>query len=133
MAGQARKADSMSGAKSRNTGARAEVAVANWLTDRGFEAITSRNARNGSQGGADIICPDLPLSVEVKAGARDQLAVWLDQAREQGDEDAPGLLVHKRRGRGDPGEWFATLALEDLVSLVERLRWEPGKWSEVPF
>ena len=123
----------MSGAKSRRKGNDAEVAVANWLTERGFEAITSRNARNGSQGGADIICPDLPLSVEVKAGARDQLAVWLDQARAQGDEDAPGLLVHKRRQRSDPGEWFATMSLEDLVSLVERLRWEPSKWSEVPF
>ena len=123
----------MSGASSRRKGNTTEVAVANWLTAQGFEAITSRNARGGAQGGADIICPDLPLSVEVKAGARPELASWLDQAREQGDEDAPGLVVHRRRGKGDPGEWFATLALSDLVALVERLRWEPGKWSEVPF
>jgi hypothetical protein len=123
----------MSGNYSRNKGARSEVAVANWLTSRGFEAITSRNARGGSQGGADIICPDLPLSVEVKAGARSELAAWLDQARQQGDEDAPGLVVHRRKGKGDPGEWFATMALADLVALVERLRWEPGKWSEVPW
>ena len=123
----------MSGAKSRNLGNRSEVAVANWLTSQGFEAITSRNARGGAQGGADIICPDFPCAIEVKAGARDQLASWLDQARAQGDVGAPGLLVHKRRGRADPGEWFATMALADLVALVERLRWEPGKWSEVPF
>ena len=108
----------MSGASSRRKGNRAEVDVANWLTDQGYEAITSRNGRAGSQGGADIICPDIPVSVEVKDVSRDALPAWLDQARAQGDETAPGAVVHKRRGKSSPGEWFVTMQLDEFVALV---------------
>lgn len=109
----------MSGAYSRSKGSRAELAVVHALEARGIRAMTSRNARNGTQGGVDIIC-DLPVSLEVKDQARDALASWLDQARAQAD-DCHGAVVHKRARKADAGEWFVTLQFSDFIELVAEL------------
>lgn len=105
-------------AYSRSRGNRAEVAVVAALNRLGIPAVTSRNARGGGQQGVDIICPDLPVSVEVKDQSRDALPGWLDQARAQADDTAPGAVIHKRRGRANAEEWFVTLQLGDFVRLV---------------
>lgn len=109
----------MTGASSRRKGNAAEVAVVNALKARGVDAMTSRNARGGSQGGEDVIC-DLPISIEVKSQARDALASWLDQARAQAD-DSKGAVVHKRARKADAGEWFVTLQFSDFIELVAEL------------
>lgn len=108
------------GATSRRKGNVAEQAVCAFLNGVGLEAMTSRNARGGFQQGIDVLCPDLPVSIEVKNGSRDELPSWLDQARAQGDDTAPGAVFHKRRGRADAGEWFVTLQASDFVELVRR-------------
>lgn len=113
----------MSGASSRRKGNVAEQAVCAALERLGVAALTSRNARGGRQSGADIIAPDLPVSVEVKNGSRDELPSWLDQAIEQGDESAPGAVVHKRRGKPEAEDWFLTMRFADFVELV-RIRVE---------
>jgi hypothetical protein len=123
----------MSGATSRRKGNVAEQEVCRALGRLGIEAITSRNARAGSQGGHDIICPDLPVALEVKDQSRDALPSWVDQAREQGDETAPGAVCHKRRGKAAAEDWFLTLTLGDFVKLVAHLRGLPHDWQEVPF
>ena len=108
----------MSGAKSRRKGNVAEQAVCAALERMGVAALTSRNARGGRQSGVDIICPDLPVSVEVKNGSRDELPSWVDQAVAQGDETAPGAVWHKRRGKADAEDWFITMRARDFVELV---------------
>ena len=120
-------------AYSRNKGSRAEVEVCAALGRLGIEAITSRNARAGSQGGADVLVPDLPVVLEVKDQSRDKLPEWLDQAREQADDTAPGAVLHKRRGKARAEEWFLTMQLDDFVALVADLRSRPLDDAEVPF
>ena len=120
-------------AYSRNKGSRAEVEVCAALGRLGIEAITSRNARAGTQGGHDIICPDLPVLLEVKNASRDELPRWIDQARDQADDTAPGAVLHKRRGKARAEEWFLTMQLDDFVALVADLRTRPLDDAEVPF
>ena len=114
----------MSGSSSRRKGARAEQAVARWLRANGWAARTSRSAQ-GVQGGADIIT-DCPLSLEVKDHATAKLAEWLDQAVAQARPGAPGVVLHKRRGKGDPGDWYATLRAADLIALVRHVQSKPN-------
>jgi hypothetical protein len=109
----------MSGATSRRKGNKAEQAVAKLLRDRGWQARTSRSVQ-GVQGGPDIIT-DCPLAIEVKDQARMELAAWLDQAVAQADGRTP-VVVHHRRGKGNPAEWYATLRVDDLLALLRDVR-----------
>lgn len=110
----------VSGASSRRKGAAAEIEVVHALVRAGYRAITSRNARGGSQQGEDVIT-DFPAVVEVKDQQRLDLAGWWKQAESQADDGIP-LVVHKRRGFARGEEWWATLTLGQLFALVEDVR-----------
>ena len=45
------------------------------------------------------------------------LAGWWSQAVEQAD-GGNAVVVHKRVGRADPGEWWVTMDLATLVRLL---------------
>jgi Holliday junction resolvase len=109
----------MSGSTSRRKGNKAEQAVAKLLRDRGWQARTSRSVQ-GVQGGPDIIT-DCPLAIEVKDQARMELAGWLDQAVAQAD-GKPAVVIHKRRGKGNPADWYATMRVDDLLALLRDVR-----------
>ena len=106
----------MTGAASRRKGNRAEVEVVRVLREAGYEADTSRNARGGAQGGADIVT-DFPAMIEVKNQARLDLATWWKQAQDQAG-DMPAVVVHKRVGKGDALEWWVTMDLKTLLNIV---------------
>lgn len=106
----------MSGSASRRKGNRAEVAVVNYLKSRGYDVETSRNARGGTQKGVDVL-GDFPAAVEVKNQVRMDLAGWWSQAVEQAG-DGCAVVVHKRVGKADPGEWWVTMDLQTLVRLL---------------
>jgi hypothetical protein len=106
----------MSGAASRRKGNRAEVEVVRVLREAGYEAETSRNARGGAQGGADINT-DFPAMIEVKNQARLDLATWWKQAQDQAG-DMPAVVVHKRVGKGDALEWWVTMDVQTLLRIV---------------
>ena len=110
----------MSGSASRRKGQKAEQAVARWLRSLGWQARTSRSVQ-GLQGGADLIT-DCPLSIEVKDHATMKLAEWVDQAVEQARPGAPGVVLHKRRGKGSPADWYATMRAGDLLALLEAVQ-----------
>lgn len=106
-------------AAERRKGNRAELAVAATLREWGWKALTSRAVRGGTQHGADIIT-NFPAVIEVKDHGRLDLAGWLAQlAKEQGDD--PGFVVHKKRGKGNPEDWYVTGTLRDLLELVANL------------
>ena len=106
----------MSGSASRRKGNRAEVAVVNYLKAHGYDVETSRNARGGTQKGADVL-GDFPAAVEVKNQARMDLAGWWAQAVEQAN-GGNAVVVHKRVGKADPGEWWVPMDLATLVRLL---------------
>jgi hypothetical protein len=103
-----------------------------WLNTRGWAAITSRNARGGSQQGVDVIT-DLPVAVEAKNCAKLDLAGWVDQAVAQADDTAPGAVFIKRRGKADPGDGYVVMRADDFVSLVADLLARPLDDEAVPF
>jgi Holliday junction resolvase-like predicted endonuclease len=110
----------VSGATSRRKGNRAEVEVVAALRRAGWQAVTSRNARDGTQGGADVIT-DFPMVIEVKNVARMDLSGWWRQAVEQAGDDLP-VVIHKRVGHANAEQWWATMDLATLLRLVERLQ-----------
>jgi hypothetical protein len=111
-----RKAKAVSGATSRRKGNKAEQAVARLLREHGWQARTSRSVQ-GVQGGPDIIT-DCPLGIEVKDQARMELAAWLDQAVGQAQPGTTPVVIHHRRGKGNPADWYATLRVDDLLALI---------------
>lgn len=96
----------MGGKASRDKGARAERAVARYGRERGVPL--ERNKIGVAK--ADLVGTP-GLSWEVKDQAQMSLGSWVDQMVDQmvdaGDE--MGVLVHKRRGHADVGDWFMTL------------------------
>ena len=105
----------VSGAASRTKGKRAELAVAKWLRDNGWQAATTR-ATSGAQRGDDLVT-NTGLSWEEKDHARLELAAWIDQATGNAG-GKPAVVIHKRRGKG-VSAWYCTLTASDLLRLLE--------------
>jgi len=109
----------VSGSMSRRKGNRAEVEVVAALRRAGWDAVTSRAARDGTQGGADIIT-NFPMVVEVKNVARMDLSGWWKQAQSQAGDDLP-VVIHKRVGHAKAEDWWVCMDMHTLLALVERL------------
>lgn len=109
----------MSGAKSRRKGNRAELDVAAWLRDHNWKAVTTRST-SGAQGGADLVT-DTPVMWEVKNHARLALSEWVAQAVRNARPGRPGVVIHKKPGKTDPGEWYVTLRASDLLELLNSI------------
>ena len=115
-------------AAQRRKGNVAEVAVARWLRANGWpEARTTRDARGGSQGGADIT--GVPgWAIEVKSVAQPMIATWWDQTCRQADDaEAKPLLVWHQPGVADPGGWVAIWRGEDDAYSTARGRPPTGR------
>lgn len=94
---------------SKRKGTQAESAVVGYLRDAGFPHA-ERRALNGTNDRGDIA--GLPgVVIEVKNTARVELAAHLDEALTERDNDGAEIaaLWHKRRGKGNPKDWFVTL------------------------
>ena len=107
----------MTGATNRRKGNQAETAVARMLRENGYTAVTSRNARGGTQMGGDIIS-DFPANIEVKNHAKLDLAGWWRQAVAQAG-DQPAVVFHKRVGHANPMFWWATMDVQTLIRLLK--------------
>ena len=95
-------------------GTDAETRVAGFLV-KWWPKVT----RLAPAGAAD--CGDLggvpDLCVQVKSQKRMCLAEWVDQAQTQAERAGKpyAVVVHRRWGKGDPAQWYATLPLRDFV------------------
>jgi Holliday junction resolvase len=103
------------GKAERAKGQRAERAVAAFLRDHGWDAVTTR-AASGYQHGDDIDT-NAPVSIEVKDVAKMDLSGWLRQAQSNAN-GKPALVWHKRRGVANPGDWYVTMTGNDLIELM---------------
>jgi len=54
------------------------------------------------------------LTIQVKNHKEMRLALWVDEARQQASNagNAVFVVIHKRRGKGDPGQWYVTTTLQ---------------------
>ena len=118
-------------AYSRNKGNAWEVAIARYLRDHGYQAVTSRDLRGGTQGGSDIITT-FPTTIEAKNHAKFDLAGWVDQAVHDSVGDWASVWV-KRRGKADVGDGYVVMRVGDFVGLVGELAVRPLDDNSVPF
>lgn len=110
-------------ASARAAGTRAESAVAKWLARVLNDDRIERRAKTGAKDRGDIAGVRVHgqrVVVEVKDVVATSLASWTTEAEvERGNDDAlVGIVVHKRRGSSDPGEWYVTMKGTDLVALL---------------
>lgn len=108
----------------RQAGTATERGLADYLAVALADDRIDRRAKTGAKDRGDIaglrIHGGQRLVVEVKDCARLDLAGWTAQAHtEAGNDDAlAGVVVHKRRGTTDPGRWYVTCTVDDLLALL---------------
>lgn len=111
-------------ASARAAGTRAERAVADYLRDQLDDDRIDRRVKSGAKDRGDIGGVRAPLGgrvvIEVKDTTITALGEWIRETEaERGNDDAiVGVIVHKRRGKGDPADWYVTATLRDLVALL---------------
>ena len=114
-------------------GTRFERIVADYLATTVDDRI-DRRVKTGAKDRGDLsgirhrghrIC------AELKNTTRTNLAGWIKEAHlEAGNDDAAiGVVIHKRHGRGKPGDQWVTMTLDDLIFLLtgepQESRYEP--------
>jgi hypothetical protein len=104
----------------KQIGTEGETMVARYLS-RWFPQVT-RLALAGANDLGDL--GGVPgLTIQVKMGREMRLAEWVDQAEEQHARAGTTafVVVHRRRGRGDPGKWYCCLPLEVFAPMYAAL------------
>jgi len=106
------------GAASRRKGAAAENAVVKHLRANGFAGAERRIAGTDDALGDITGIPGLVL--EVKNQKALNLAGWVDQLGDELDaaQTTHGAVIHKRAGKVDVGEWYATMPVSVLLDLL---------------
>jgi hypothetical protein len=102
----------------KQVGTEAETAVVRYLWK--WWPNASRLAPAGSADIGDV--GGIPgLTIQVKAHHKMDLGNWLNQTAEQSAraQTAHYALVHKRHGKGSPGDWYVTLPLKQFVPIYQ--------------
>ena len=106
--------------KSKQKGTAAETAVVNWLQSKGRKHV-ERRSLNGVNDRGDIAgIPSVVL--EVKNCARMELSKWLRELEVEmhNDKAKTGVVIHKKKGTTDVGQWYATLPVSLWFTLLEQ-------------
>lgn len=106
----------------RQAGSRFEREVADYLADKVDDRI-DRRVKGGSKDRGDIgglRHMGQKVAIECKNTSRINLGTWMNEAHTaMGNDDAGvGLVIHKRHGKGQPGDQWVTMTLDDLVALL---------------
>ena len=112
-------------ATAKTEGTRFETTIARYLAERLNDDRIERRTRNGTKDRGDIggvrTITGGRVVVECKTVARDALPAWVREAETErlNDDAAVGVVVHKARGKGAPGDQFVTMTLEMFARLLE--------------
>ena len=107
----------------KTAGTRFETAIAAALAQALDDDRIGRRARNGAKDRGDVSGVRVHgqrVVIEVKDCTRLALPEWTREAQiEAGHDDAlVGLVVHKRRGVGDPMQQWVSCTVADLVAIL---------------
>lgn len=99
-----------------------ERLIADHLRDAWDDRI-DRRVKTGSKDKGDIANFRVGahrVVIECKNVRAMNLSGWVAEAAEERDNDDAlvGLVVHKRKGKGQPGDQYVTLTLTDLLTLL---------------
>jgi hypothetical protein len=105
--------------KAKQKGTAAETSVVNWLVSKGRKHV-ERRSLNGSADRGDIA--GIPcVVIEVKNCAKMELPKWIRELEVEIENDKAdtGIVLHKKRGTTDVGEWYATMPVKFWFKLLE--------------
>lgn len=105
---------------SSEKGYRAEHAVVEYLSAQlGAEVVRPRTTSITAVDTGDVV--GVPFVVSVKNHAATRLSTWVDEltAMVARSKWETGLVVHKRRAKGHPSEWYATTPLGLLLPMID--------------
>jgi hypothetical protein len=110
-------------ASAKAAGTRFETAIARVLAEHLNDDRIERRARHGGKDRGDVAGVRVHgqrVVLELKDCARQDLPGWVREAHlEAGNDDAlVGVVVHKRRGVGDPLDQWVTCTVRDLIALL---------------
>lgn len=106
----------------RQAGSRFEREVADYLADKVDDRI-DRRVKTGARDKGDIgglRHMGQRVVIECKNTSRTNLGTWMNEAHTaMGNDDAgAAVVIHKRHGKGQPGDQWVTLTLADFVALI---------------
>lgn len=110
----------MSSAAKRK-GSQAERDVVAWLKANGFKYADRRLA------GATLDKGDISgvpgVTIEIKNHAKMDLSGWLAELEIEMKNDSAwtGTVLHKRRGKGNVGDWYATMPAQIWLELIKEI------------
>ena len=102
--------------------------LANVVDDRIDRRVKTGAKDRGDIGGVRVHGQRLVL--ECKNTSRINLGTWITEAHvEAGNDDAlAGVIVHKRHGKGKPGDQWVTMTVNDLIALITGEP-QPGRYE----
>lgn len=114
-------------ATAKKAGTAFETLVVGYLRNVLHDERIERRAKNGAKDRGDVsglIHMGGRIVVECKNTTRTNLAGWATEAEvERGNDDAvAGIVVHKRHGKGQPGDQWVTMTLADFASILTGAR-----------
>jgi hypothetical protein len=97
----------------------AEREVTKYLQGSGFTASRIPAGSNADIG--DVWLPPPLPAIQVKNVAKLDLSGWCNQVDEQAfnAKRECGVVVHKRKGKTNPGDWYVTMTLDTLTKLLK--------------
>lgn len=109
-------------ASAKAAGSRFESQVAAYLAEHVDDRV-ERRTRGGSKDRGDISGLrhlGQKIVVECKNTSRINLGTWANETEiQRGNDDAGvGIICHKRHGKGQPGDQWVTMTVDDLVALI---------------
>lgn len=109
-------------ASAKKAGSAFERLIADYLNQHVDDRIDKR-ARTGAKDKGDVgglRHMGERVVIECKNTTRTNLATWMSEAETaRGNDDATvALVIHKRHGKGQPGDQWVTTTLTDLVALL---------------
>ena len=106
----------------RQAGSRFEREVADYLAKHLDDRI-DRRVKTGARDKGDIgglRHMGQRLVIECKNTSRTNLGTWMNEAHTaMGNDDAgAAVVIHKRHGKGQPGDQWVTTTVDDLIALI---------------
>jgi len=105
---------------SKRKGSKAELDLVKYLKENGWKYADRRLAGNSNDKG-DVSGVN-GVVFEVKNHARMDLAGWTEEliTEIRNAQSETGAVVHKRKGKGNPGDWYATMPVSLFVELLKK-------------
>jgi len=108
------------GSAAKAKGAQAERDVVAWLKQ--WYPYVDRRLAGATLDKGDI--SGIPgVTIEIKNHAGMDLAGWVEELKvEMANDNAwTGVVLHKRKGKGDPADWYATMPASVWIELLKRV------------